>query len=131
MRRLPLWGERSPPPSGATPQARVLVSVVGAVDDTSALRFASILAEALKVPLWRAPSLAGVGSVPEPLPEGNHDVVVVGVGLIERVSARLRIVVTGGLPRAAWRDRALEADLELADVREGVARGLAAALTAR
>lgn len=130
MRRLPLLGERGSLPTGAGSRARVLVSVAGAVDDAAALRFATLLAEALDAPLWRAATLAGPGAVPDPIPEGDHPVVAVGAGLAERVSARLRVVVTGGVPRAAWRHRGLEADLELAEPREGVARGLAAALRA-
>jgi len=124
VKRLPLWGERPSPLAEQEVQARVLVTVAGAADDTSALRFGALLAEAMGVGLWHAgaglPALGG----------GEHAAVAVGAELACRLTARLRVVLTDGLPRAAWRDRRLQADLELAEVRPEVARRLAEVLRA-
>ncbi|MBJ70426.1 MAG: hypothetical protein CMN31_03495 [Sandaracinus sp.] len=109
---------------------RVRVSVASVIDEAAALRFGGWLAEALGCPVWRAPGLAGPGEE-RPL-EALEDapVVAIGLPLYRRLDADLRVLITGGLPRAAWRPeaRGLSAHLELSEPREGLVAPLAALL---
>ena len=105
------------PDANGADEVVVDVAVTGAMDDAVALAFARTLAESMGATLWRE----------GPRPDGR----VVATGLVRTASARARvlhIVITGGVPRAAWRDPRLRCDLELADPRAEVALALGAHL---
>ncbi len=110
--KLPLLGRD---PETFEPATEVDVAVTGAMDDAVAIGFAQTLAEAMGASLWRE----------GPRPEGR--VVATGLRATANARARLHIVISGGVPRAAWR-ASLQCDLELSDPRKGVAEALGAQL---
>ncbi len=87
---------------------RVRASVAAVFDDAAAVRFGRALATALAIPFIRDV-------------EGDTDAVALGVH-----SARLRILVTGGLPRRVWGVWAtVNVDLELTEARMSLVAPLA------
>lgn len=108
--KLPILGAARDERDAAEP-VDVDVAVTGAMDESTALEFARTLAQSMGASLWRE------GARP--------DGAVVATGwLTRRARARLHVVITGGVPRSAWRDPGLRCDLELSDPREPVARRL-------